>query len=135
MCIVCSSTCIQKVILIILIFKAINNFLYSSPLNILFLQHFFYSTCKYRLPPMQYHRITILYSCTHLTPTPLKIKPSSRPAPHLATVTPMHHSNLRIHILTHCPGRNKYSLPRDKYFPEDSRIWCLHSKSLNMLSE
>ena len=35
----------------------------------------------------------------------------------------------------HDPGRKKYSLLRDKYFCEDSRIHYLHSKSMNMRSE
>ena len=33
------------------------------------------------------------------------------------------------------PGRKEYSLLKDKYFHEDSRICYLNSKSLNMRSE
>ena len=33
------------------------------------------------------------------------------------------------------PDRKKYSLLKDKYFREDSRIRYFHSKSLNMHSE
>ena len=43
--------------------------------------------------------LTVLYSCTHHTPTPIKIKPSSWPAPHLVTSR----TNSRLQLMhTYC---------------------------------
>ena len=46
-------------------------------------------------------------------------------------------SDRKLLIFQHgfMPDRKKYSLLRDTYFCEDSRIHYLHSKSLNMRSE
>ena len=85
----------------LLIFKAINNFLYSSQLNILILHHFFLSTHKYMLLPVHYRRITLLFlllliSCSVKNKT-LLLSCSTQ-----SSITLTHDSNLRIHILTRC---------------------------------
>ena len=58
--------------------------------------------------PSNNHIVQLYSSASHRSLTHLKIKFSSWPAPHIATtVTPMHHSNLCTHILTHC-GKNTH---------------------------
>ena len=58
--------------------------------------------------PSNNHIVQLYSSASHRSLTPLKIKLSSWPAPHIATtVTPMHHFNLCTHILTHY-GKNSH---------------------------